>query len=169
VLIVVTGLPGSGKSTLSLALADRPDLPLIAKDDFKELLFGALGVGDRDWSARIGRAAIALQYDAMATVGSAVVDSALWTGVSEPESDALGLPVVQVYCDCTFAVARDRYFRWAAGRDPGYREDLVSVDDCDRFRPLTEPLRPEAPLIRVDTRHPVDLDAVVAQIEAVVA
>lgn len=69
----------SGKSTLAAALASLLDLPLIAKDRFKEILFDALGVGDMEWSRRLGAAAVALQFDAMRTVRSAVVDSALWT------------------------------------------------------------------------------------------
>jgi predicted kinase len=58
-LIVVTGLPGSGKATLSAELAARLDLPLIAKDRYKEILFDTLGVRDRSWSRQIGQAAIA--------------------------------------------------------------------------------------------------------------
>jgi glucokinase len=158
VLVLVTGLPGSGKTTLSAQLACELDLPLIAKDRYKEILFDALGVGDMAWSRRIGGAAIDLQYDAMRTVKSAVVDSALWTGVSEPEVEALELPLVQVFCKCAFEVARERFFgRLGAGlRHAGYREADMTEDDYESFRPLLEPLRLDAPLVCVDTSGPVD-------------
>src|SRR5437762_2532008 len=55
-LVVVTGAPGSGKTTVARALAAELKLPLLAKDDVKEPLFDTLGVGDRDWSRKLGRA-----------------------------------------------------------------------------------------------------------------
>jgi len=168
-LVVVTGVPGSGKSTLAAALATRLDLPLIAKDRFKEILFDTLGVGDMAWSKRLGQAAIALQFDVMRTVQHAVVDSALWTDHSEPELEAMGLPMVQAYCDCPFELARKRFFdRLVAGeRHPGFREEEMTIEEFERFRPLTEPLRLSAPLVRVETTTPVDVDDVIARLAVV--
>jgi predicted kinase len=165
-IVLVTGLPGSGKSTLSRELAPRLGLPLIAKDRFKEILFDTLGVADMAWSGRIGGAAVALQFDAMRSVKHAVVDSALWTDRSEPELEALGLPMVQVYCDCPFEVARQRFFDRAASgaRHPGYCENDMTIEDFERFRPLVEPLRLSAPLVRVDTSRAVDVDAVTREV-----
>jgi len=167
-LVLVTGLPGSGKSTLAAQLAAALDLPLIAKDRYKELLFDVLGTGDAAWSRRIGRAAIALQYEAMAAVRAAVVDSGLWTDLSEPDVEALGLPLVQVYCRCPFELARERFFdRLAAGqRHPGHREETMSSDGFDRFLPLVQPLHLRSPLVEVDTSRPVDVDGVAAAVTA---
>ena len=161
-IVLVTGLPGSGKSTLAATLAARLDLPLIAKDRFKEILFDALGTGDADWSRQLGRAAVALQYDAMRTVKDAVVDSALWTDVSEPELEALGLPIVQVYCDCPFELARQRFLDRATSgaRHPGFCEEQMTDVEFERFRPLLEPLRLRAPLVRVDTSTTFDVEGV---------
>jgi glucokinase len=165
-LVLVTGLPGSGKSTLAAALASRLDLPLIAKDRFKEILFDTLGVGDMAWSRQLGMAAIALQFDAMRTVKDAVVDSALWTDRSEPELEALQLPMVQVYCECAFELARRRFFdRLHAGtRHPGFSEEGMTTEDFERFRPLMDPLRLSVPLVRVDTTTPVNTDDITARL-----
>lgn len=157
-LIVVTGLPGSGKSTVAAALADRLVLPLIAKDRFKEILFDTLGAADMAWSQRVGTAAIALQYEVMSAVADAVVDSALWPDRSEPELAALRRPMIQVFCDCPFDLARDRFFARignAALRHPGFSEGEMAPGDYDRFTPLREPLRLRVPLVRLDTSSPL--------------
>lgn len=167
-IVLVTGLPGSGKSTLASALASHLDLPLIAKDRFKEILFDTLGVGDMGWSRRLGAAAIALQFDAMRTVKNAVVDSALWTDLSEPELEALELPMVQVYCSCPFELARQRFFDRArtGERHCGFTEERMTSADFERFRPLVEPLRLSAPLIRVETSTEVDHRGIAAAVLA---
>jgi len=53
-LVVVTGPPGAGKTTIAAALRTRLELPLIAKDTVKELLGGALGIEDRARSQQLG-------------------------------------------------------------------------------------------------------------------
>jgi adenylate kinase family enzyme len=44
--VVVSGAPGSGKSTVASALAERLHLPLLSLDDVKEALADVLGMGD---------------------------------------------------------------------------------------------------------------------------
>ncbi len=61
-VIVVNGLPATGKTTLARRLADDFRLPLLAKDAIKETLFETLGWGDRAWSRRLGTATMALLY-----------------------------------------------------------------------------------------------------------
>ena len=61
-LIVITGLPGTGKTTLGRKLAKELNIPLISKDDIKELLFNDLGWKDREWSKKIGRASYDIFY-----------------------------------------------------------------------------------------------------------
>ena len=53
-LIVVTGAPCAGKTTLARRIAETFRLPLIAKDDIKESLFDSLGWKDREWSKQLG-------------------------------------------------------------------------------------------------------------------
>jgi predicted kinase len=55
-IVVVCGPPASGKTTLARAIADDLRLPLLSKDAVKEVLFDALGSGDRAWSLRVGLA-----------------------------------------------------------------------------------------------------------------
>jgi hypothetical protein len=90
----------------------------------------------------------------MATIKSAVIDSALWTGVSEPELVRIGLPLVQLFCDCPFAVVRDRYF--ARPRHEGFEAERMTIEDYEQYRPLRHPLAADFPLIRVDTNQAID-------------
>ena len=55
-LVVVTGMPSSGKTTVAEAVARLLRLPLIAKDEIKESLFETLGWGERAWSMKLGGA-----------------------------------------------------------------------------------------------------------------
>jgi predicted kinase len=61
-VILVNGLPATGKTTLARRLASDLRLPLLAKDAIKETLFETLGWSDRAWSRRLGTATMALLY-----------------------------------------------------------------------------------------------------------
>lgn len=62
VLIIVSGLPGAGKSTLSQRLADHFLLPLVQKDMIKETLCDVLECATLSQSQLYGRASMALLY-----------------------------------------------------------------------------------------------------------
>lgn len=60
--MIVTGLPGTGKTTLARQIAQTLRLPLIYKDGIKEKLFDTLGWSDREWSKKLGAATIAILF-----------------------------------------------------------------------------------------------------------
>lgn len=62
ILIIITGLPATGKTTLGRKLANELNLPCISKDDIKELLFDTMGFEDREWSKKIGVSSYELLY-----------------------------------------------------------------------------------------------------------
>ena len=46
-IIVISGLPGSGKSHLAEYIAEKLKLPMICKDSIKEVLFDTIGFRNR--------------------------------------------------------------------------------------------------------------------------
>lgn len=56
ILVIVSGPPGTGKTTLGRMIAAELKLPYIGKDDIKEILFETLGWSDREWSRKLGAA-----------------------------------------------------------------------------------------------------------------
>jgi len=61
-LVIVTGAPCTGKTTLGLRLAADFRLPFIYKDGIKEILFDRLGWKDKQWSKLLSLASYDLQY-----------------------------------------------------------------------------------------------------------
>jgi predicted kinase len=105
-VLIVTGGPASGKSTLGPDLARGLGLPYLSKDRFKEALFDTLRYSDRAWSQRLGAASMRLLFDTIAAlleVGQSVaVESNFRPGMSAPEfrslADRYRCRFVQVLC-----------------------------------------------------------------------
>src|SRR5438067_427180 len=75
-LVVVSGPPGAGKTSLGRQIALYLGLPFLNKDGFKEVLFETLGWSDRGWSRRLGRASMLLLFHAterLLAAGASVV------------------------------------------------------------------------------------------------
>src|SRR3989442_1170409 len=49
-LVLVNGLPGTGKTTVARKISDHFHWPCFSKDVFKELIFDGLGWSDKAWS-----------------------------------------------------------------------------------------------------------------------
>jgi predicted kinase len=169
-MIVVTGVPGSGKTSLARLLARELEVPLVSKDVIKEALFDALGTGDLQWSQRLGRAAHVVMYAITTDLGPAVLESHFWPGVSEADLQALGRPLIQVYCRCPVEVAVARYVRRvdSPDRHPGHLPEHQAEEAIQGWRSVEPvPLALDAPLIEVDTTEPVDVAAVAARISTI--
>src|SRR5207302_10807458 len=61
-VLIVTGPPASGKTTIGRPLARALALPFLSKDLFEEILFDSLASSDREWSRRIGLASMQLLF-----------------------------------------------------------------------------------------------------------
>jgi GrpB-like predicted nucleotidyltransferase (UPF0157 family) len=161
--VVVSGLPGSGKTTLARALAHELAIPLLSKDVIKEALYDGLGIGDVEWSKRLGAASVEVLLSIAREVPAAVLESFWDHERASGDLASLAGPVIEVHCDCRGDVARARYrgrTRHRGHLDEERESDFDTWVETGRG----DPLALGGPLLRLPTDDPVDVDAVVSWI-----
>lgn len=171
-LTLVGGLPGSGKSTLSGALADRLGVTLLSSDRLRKELAGIPaeqhaaagyreGIYSPEWTSRTyGR--LLDRASALLAKGESVVLDASWSDAGRREAalrmaEHAGADVVALHCRVPDDVAAARLI----GRPPGISDADAGVAAA---MAAEEPPWPQA--VVVDTSGP--LEAAVAQALAAV-
>jgi len=168
-LVMVSGMPATGKTTLGQRLAADLGLPFFSKDGLKETLFDSLDIGDRAWSRRLGAASFALLRSiaqAMVDAGqAAVIEANFSLEYDAPFYEELmtrsGVRIAQVWLTASPATIIARFEQRAASpqRHPGhvelanmdeFRQALARVDDA--------PLPLAGPLARIETNDFAALD-----------
>ncbi len=96
--VVISGLPGSGKTTLARQLEPALRLPVIDKDEILERLFELKGVGDGVWRRMLSREADELlRAEATASSEGAILVS-FWRQAGMPPDSGTspnGSPIFQ--------------------------------------------------------------------------
>ncbi len=166
-VVLVSGMPGAGKTSLAAPLAAELGFALLGKDDLKETLHDALGVpaADPEWSRQLGAASMELLL-ALAAGTPAVVLEANF----RPRHDyqrrrirALGGRVVEVNCICPAEVAVRRFAERAVTcRHPVHTIASLTPEDLAEYdRPVGI-----GELISVDTTVPVSVPALASEVRA---
>lgn len=163
-LIVVSGLPASGKSTVAKALASSLELPLFDKDTFLEALFEITPVKDAQMRKDLSLRADGEFQDHATRSGSAVLAS-WWRHPRSPVNSGtptewlVGMPGthVEIHCICSPAVAAERFL--CRKRQPGHLDSrwlkaelLASFKQQASFGPLGF-----ARLVEVNTESELEL------------
>lgn len=136
ILIIITGAPGTGKTTLGIRLASDFGLPFIYKDGIKELLFDRLGwKQDRQWSKTLSLATYDLLFYFLETLLKAGRSLIVEANFKAPNDAGKFLALrgkhpfqlIQIFCHAEREVLIERFKQRAASpeRHPGHIDHLT--------------------------------------------
>jgi predicted kinase len=172
--IVVSGLPGSGKSSLALKLAPLLGLAVIDKDEILERLFDSKGIGDTAWRQALSRQSdLIFRQESEGSAGALLVSFWRLPGMS-PDSGTptdwlptLSNRIVNLHCECPADVAAGRFSQ--RKRHLGHLDHtrtcaqvLTRLRDLEGLKPLAIGER-----VTVCTSAEIELNAVVRDISRV--
>jgi predicted kinase len=165
-LVLVNGLPGSGKTTLATPLAGALGAPLVAKDAIKEALADALPPTP---SRTLGAAAMDVAWTVAAALdGAVVLEAWCWAprdiGHVKAGLARCGSPsVVEVWCEVPPDLALRRY---RARRRHPVHDNLALADSPEPWASGASPLG-VGRVVRVWTDRPVDVAEVARAVSTV--
>lgn len=160
-LIVLTGHPGSGKTSIAKALSDRYSIPFISKDTLKECMFDTLGSSDKQWSLKVSAAAHRIM-DKMIENHLDIDSSIIVESNFKPEIDSerfaeivkrYNAECLQLLCIASPEVLYERWVRRieAAKRHKGHVEAIDLDEIRENFKEEFPSLQLPGDLIELDT------------------
>ena len=167
-VILVSGAPAAGKTTLATGMAATLNLPLICKDDIKETLFDALDgpAADLAWSRRIGGAAMQVLWRLTERCPAAVVE-ANFRPHSKYEQDrlrSLNARIIELHCICP---ADELVRRFAARAHTAHAAHPLTELPAGLLAEYDRPMG-VGDVIEVNTAEQVDLSALAAKLVSLV-
>ncbi|MBL4681777.1 MAG: AAA family ATPase [Pseudomonadales bacterium] len=158
-VIVVSGPPASGKTTLAKYLSAQLNLPILAKDFLKESLLDSLGYSGRERSVEIGYAAFQLHLALAREFASMNINFIYETAFYKQSTDDIvealtGCKIIQVHLQANIetmllrAKTRDRHPGHADWYD-GYESECREKHEQGVYAPLEI----DGVLIEVDSNN----------------
>jgi predicted kinase len=173
-VVLVSGVPGAGKSTIARPLAAELGFALLGKDTIKEVLadaleIGALEIGALEISAgasrRLGAAAMELMWALAADMPAVVLDANFWVDDERLPGRvrALSARPVEVHCTCPAELAAQRYRDRSGRLHPIHAQGAGASLGPEAFARSGRPAGIGA-VLTVDTAGPVDVPALAAAV-----
>ncbi|MFZ0547163.1 MAG: AAA family ATPase [Candidatus Promineifilaceae bacterium] len=166
-IVLVSGAPGVGKTTLAVPLANVLQFTLIAKDDIKETLYEALNghPDDAAFSRKIGIAAWEVLWKLASRAPQVVLEANFRPNntVERSHLAALKGQIIEVRCRCSPEEAIRRYAArdMAGERHPAHALHKITAEQVAEF----DDWLGFGTLIEVNTSQPVDISALAERIE----
>lgn len=142
-LIIISGAPCTGKTTLSKRIATELKLPLISRDEIKEMLFDSLGVKDKEWSKKLGAASYDILYKFLELLMGAKLDVVIESNFkSRFDSDKIcelkkeyHFELIQIICKTNKKILLERFKQRSLSgeRHPGHLDNQNWQEFKDSF------------------------------------
>jgi shikimate kinase len=180
-VIIILGLPGTGKTTLGRQLAEKMQLPFFCRDDLKEILFETLGWQDRKWSQKLGQVSYVLLYymlaQQLAAGKSCIVETAFNAEFANREFKVIqaryDFDPIQVLCQTEAKVLLERFRQRSiyGERHPGHVDHLNQAEMERIVQSGYRLLNIGGKVFEVDTTDfaTVNIDQLLQQIKAYLA
>lgn len=170
-IIIFTGLAATGKTTLSRQVAEALRIPLVAKDDIKEIMYDEIGWSDKAFSAKLARATFRIMDHVteqhLKTGGSLILEANYSPKLENKKFQAwqeeYDCKIIQVVCRAEPHILARRYFeRQHTNRHPGHNDtgtaEEYEIDFHQRIKNSEDqPFSVKGPVLIVDT---ADVDTV---------
>ena len=179
-VIIITGLPATGKTWFGRQLANRLGWPYLYKDGVKELLYDTLGWSDREWSQRLSQVSFELVFYMaeieLAARRSFIIEANFYPATANAKfltlQQQFGFRPVQIQCVADGEVLFERFK--ARASDPDRHPGHIELNRLDEFEPLLRTgragkLELDGPYFELDTTdfNRVDYAGLIGEVERV--
>lgn len=163
-LVIVHGLAATGKSTIAKYLASELGYVFLSKDHIKESLFDSLGIKDREWSKKLGKASYAILYSFLQELLQSSTSVVIETNF-KPEIDSVhfqdilkhyNVSALQVLCYADGELLYERFLARGKSKErhPGHLDAESHLEHKEQLlKGKILPLKLDIPLIEIDTTH----------------
>lgn len=169
-VILVNGVPASGKTWIAERIADELTAAYFSIDIVKEALFAHFGTGDRDYNRHLGRASyqsIFATISKFPTELLSIVDA--WHGFQDKSvlkehlthSDAACC--LEVWCHAPPEIIAERYRSRSSQRHAGHPPSSYA-DELHELASRATPMS-FGPVLEVDTSQPVRIDELLVSVK----